>query len=608
MKTDTKIIVGSGILLAISYCYYKHNNLVSNKSDTFILPTGTLEFHYPKGPHGYGILGENISKGLEKAGMLRSNLPTEISDVTLQLSIPPNFSISKSKINIGFSMFEANKIPRSWHEGLKKLDMIIVPIKSNVNSFNIDNRIPIDVVPICIDTDIYNPNNPTLLNSDFFGREFQNIFKFLIINDGTSRKNNDIVLKAFMEEFYEEILQEKVLLVVRLRSIEYLPNLFGRRGIYHIDKYIDNLSLLIKSCDCLVSASSGECGDIPILQGMSMEKIVIISDDKLVHTETIEDSLNTGYGQTGFLIDIDIHKKAYSHREYSGRGYLEGIENDTIWHVPSISDLKRKMRYVYENRDMEQMNNIRKNASRYILENRNIDTMTNNILEILQSLKWSNIRNHTLSVCSFMKNEVSIVRNMLNSIKEINPDEIIVIDENSTDGTRDILRQYGVKIIDGKLNNDYSSIRNHAISVAKSDWILFVDADETLDNNLAGALEYKNGYRELTRFLEDNSYDSMAIGRKNYIDGHFSGDYPDYQARLLRNNGNIKYMNRVHETLYGDNKRYYGDENFNIIHSKTSARYIEANKRYSKMLETNGIVGLINLEHQNYRSYSQNTA
>lgn len=213
--------------------------------------------------------------------------------------------------------------------------------------------------------------------------------------------------------------------------------------------------------------------------------------------------------------------------------------------------------------------------------------------------------NNTLSVCSFMMNEKDVVRNMLESIKSINPDEIIVVDEYSTDGTRDILNSYGVKIVDGALNNDYSAIRNLALSNVKNDinWILFIDADEILDNALIDALKS----RELLAYLDDNKYDCAGIRRKNYITGNVLGDvypdlivYPDYQVRLFRNikdkdgNNIIKYVGNIHEQLTGYNNRWLGDDRYHIIHSKTGDRQLMQNRKYNIIYRKVGISHLIN--------------
>jgi len=60
-------------------------------------------------------------------------------------------------------------------------------------------------------------------------------------------------------------------------------------------------------------------------------------------------------------------------------------------------------------------------------------------------------------------------------------DEVIIIDDNSTDRTKEIilnLKNPKIKIFSRRLDGDFSSQRNFGLEKAKSDWILFVDADE----------------------------------------------------------------------------------------------------------------------------------
>src|SRR3970282_1147611 len=59
-------------------------------------------------------------------------------------------------------------------------------------------------------------------------------------------------------------------------------------------------------------------------------------------------------------------------------------------------------------------------------------------------------------------------------------DEVIIVDSYSNDKTKSIAQSFSnVRFIENKFEN-YSSQRNFAISQAKNDWILFLDADERL--------------------------------------------------------------------------------------------------------------------------------
>ena len=86
----------------------------------------------------------------------------------------------------------------------------------------------------------------------------------------------------------------------------------------------------------------------------------------------------------------------------------------------------------------------------------------------------------TLSLCMIVKNEEKYIAKSIDSVKDI-VNEIVIIDTGSTDSTLDILKNYNVKLYNYKWENDFASARNFAINKIKSDWILFLDADEILD-------------------------------------------------------------------------------------------------------------------------------
>lgn len=119
------------------------------------------------------------------------------------------------------------------------------------------------------------------------------------------------------------------------------------------------------------------------------------------------------------------------------------------------------------------------------------------------------------------------LRQVLESVKDF--DEIVVCDMESTDSTLDIARQYGCRIV--QFPKGEHSIcepaRNFAIHKAHSEWVLVVDADEIVTNELR---EY------LYRYIEnDNHKCGLYIPRKNYIMGCFmKSSYPDYQLRFFK--------------------------------------------------------------------------
>ena len=89
-----------------------------------------------------------------------------------------------------------------------------------------------------------------------------------------------------------------------------------------------------------------------------------------------------------------------------------------------------------------------------------------------------------ISAVILTKNEEKNVLDCLESISWA--DEIVVVDDNSLDRTIDVIKNYSakVKIFKNNLNGDFSAQRNFALSKTTKDWVLFVDADERISNNL----------------------------------------------------------------------------------------------------------------------------
>ena len=129
-------------------------------------------------------------------------------------------------------------------------------------------------------------------------------------------------------------------------------------------------------------------------------------------------------------------------------------------------------------------------------------------------------------------------------------DEIIIVDSYSTDKTKSIAQSFSnVKFIENRFEN-YSSQRNFAISQAKNDWILFLDADERLTTELK---------EEIIETLQTNkTYSAFLFYRIFMFQNsvlHFSGLQTDKILRLFDKNF-AKYSNNqlVHEKLIVNGK------------------------------------------------------
>lgn len=110
-------------------------------------------------------------------------------------------------------------------------------------------------------------------------------------------------------------------------------------------------------------------------------------------------------------------------------------------------------------------------------------------------------------------------------------DEVVVVDDYSTDTTTEIAKKMGVRIYKRHLDNDFSSQRNFGLSKAKGEWVLFVDSDEIVSKELA--YEIKNATGSPIG-LGMTSYLGYYVRRKDYLFGRWLKHGETSKVRLLR--------------------------------------------------------------------------
>jgi glycosyltransferase involved in cell wall biosynthesis len=173
-----------------------------------------------------------------------------------------------------------------------------------------------------------------------------------------------------------------------------------------------------------------------------------------------------------------------------------------------------------------------------------------------------------LSVCIITKNEEKDLPRCLESIKHL-ADEIIIIDDDSTDKTVEIAKKYGAKVFTRQLDN-FAAQKNFAVEKATGDWIFAIDADEEatpeLKDEIKHILNHSNntGYKKDLRF---KNYDlrkddkglqhkigqinGYLIPRRNIILGaeiKHTRWSPDKHIWLWRN-GKGKWVGDIHEEV-----------------------------------------------------------
>ncbi|MGE3802686.1 MAG: glycosyltransferase family 2 protein [Candidatus Kapaibacterium sp.] len=145
-----------------------------------------------------------------------------------------------------------------------------------------------------------------------------------------------------------------------------------------------------------------------------------------------------------------------------------------------------------------------------------------------------------LSVVLITLNEEVNLRRTLPPLTQVS-ENIVVVDAMSSDATLEVCREHGAEVTQRPWEG-YSKAKNFGASLAKHDWILSIDADEVLSDELIATL------RELHPTLGK----AYALDRITNYAGKWikhSGWYPDWKVRLYHRDRAEWVGDFVHEEL-----------------------------------------------------------
>lgn len=132
-----------------------------------------------------------------------------------------------------------------------------------------------------------------------------------------------------------------------------------------------------------------------------------------------------------------------------------------------------------------------------------------------------------ISVVILAKNESMRIEECLDSVLSWT-NEVLVIDDFSSDETVKIVKSKGAKVLIKKMDNE-GTHRNWAYSQTKNLWVLSLDADERVTPDLKEEISHLN--------LKDEEFSAYTIPRRNHIGDYWlkhGGQYPSAQLKLFR--------------------------------------------------------------------------
>lgn len=234
-----------------------------------------------------------------------------------------------------------------------------------------------------------------------------------------------------------------------------------------------------------------------------------------------------------------VNKKLAEH--YSDITSLTDSFNDFFGHVSSYSD---------------EIQNLFKD----------IPVPTSELEKYHKLVKSINKLKCNISVIILCKNEERCIRRCLDSILSqiSSEDEVIVIDTGSDDNSLNIIKQFSsVRLITTTWEDNFSKVRNLGLSIAKKDWVFFIDADEILEKNCIVLL------REYLFIIDWLNIQPITIAPT--IVNH-DNSIAQGVRRIIKTNSNLHYVGLVHEeirknvNLLGTDVMYISFDNIILYH------------------------------------------
>jgi glycosyltransferase involved in cell wall biosynthesis len=185
----------------------------------------------------------------------------------------------------------------------------------------------------------------------------------------------------------------------------------------------------------------------------------------------------------------------------------------------------------------------------------------------------------TVSIVLATYNEEKNLPTCLESVKDL-ADEIVIVDGSSTDKTVEIAKEFGAKVTVTDNPPIFHINKQKAIDKATKDWILQLDADEQVSEEL------KNEIKSVLS-KKDNDIVGFWIPRKNYFLGRFllkGGQYPDYTMRLYKRGKGRLPQKDVHEQAVIEGKVGYFSHPLIHLADKEFSRYLLRYNRYTNLL------------------------
>jgi len=424
--------------------------------------------------------------------------------------------------NIGRTMFETDGLPPDWRARCNQMDEIWVPCEHNMRSFR---RAGVDATKLHVigetfDTDLFDPNVERPAFDQLDGETLDG-FVFLSVFAWLGRKAWDVLLQAWYEEF--SATDDVTLLLkadpnlappgtnCRREVDQFVRSQLGRNPkkgppVVVIDRLVETTEVpaLYRTADAFVLATHGEGWGRPHMEAMAMGLPTIAT---------------RWSGNLEFMNDDNSCLVDYELVEAPTDGWLRGQR----WAQPSVRDLRRAMRALYEHPGEAAAMGARARAD--VLVSCRPELIADAVRARLEAIDRHPVHMSMTSwpitgqpddaapVAAAERKPIVTDRRRVNAC-------VIVREGGSS--LAECLASLGdvadtITVVEAEQPDDMASARNAALDRVSGGWVLMLDSSQTLDpasRDVVRELVYGGGFvcytaREVHQFGMDGAVSEL---------------------------------------------------------------------------------------------------
>ena len=165
----------------------------------------------------------------------------------------------------------------------------------------------------------------------------------------------------------------------------------------------------------------------------------------------------------------------------------------------------------------------------------------------------------SLTAALIARDEERFLPGCLDSLEGV-VDEIVVVDTGSLDATPTIARKAGARVVNHEWRDDFAAARNAALDAARSDWILYIDADERVHGGRP---------ESLLKQLENRRLVGLTVRFRPATGYTFYREH-----RLFRRHPEVRFRGVIHETHLPDLYRLAHRDSLQIAHSELALEHL----------------------------------